>query len=95
MNLLPRFGQAFPTEAGPQDFMPLGGALPRALEGRNVKLFAQRAEDLFEIHSRLASRQAVIQHALLQGRERITVLDHLYFHLYLARNVSRPARAGK
>ncbi len=55
MNFLPRFGQAFPSEAGPQDFMPLGGALPRAPEGRNVKLFAQRAEDLFDVHSRLTS----------------------------------------
>jgi len=81
MNLLSRSGQALPPEAGPQDVMPLRGALPRALEGGNVKLFAQRAEDLFDVHSRPASRQAVIQHALLQGRKRINVLEHLCFHL--------------
>src|SRR5260370_28098990 len=36
MNLLPRFGQAFPTETGSQDLVALGSALPRALEGRNI-----------------------------------------------------------
>ena len=74
MNLLAGV-QALPPETRPQDRVPFHEALPRFPKHRAVDLLRQRANDLSNLHARVACRETVKHHPLLHGRERVALFD--------------------
>ncbi len=71
---LQRLGQASPREGRAEDGVALHEHLPRRAERTEVERPAQAARELLHVHVRRRRGDAVKEHPLLHGRERISVV---------------------
>src|SRR5579859_1240218 len=76
----------------PQHRMALQQILPGARKGRPVDLTAQGGNQLLNIDPRARRIQAMEEHALLQRRERVYILDRVQAHCTLVCSLSSDIR---
>src|SRR5438552_1194354 len=67
-HLLHGLRDAFPAKAAAQNRMPLGEALPGAMELRFVQWLVQRCDHLLDVSVGISSAEAVEQHPPLRRR---------------------------
>src|SRR5262249_8860213 len=65
--------ETFPVECGTQNGVMPGSSVPRLPKGSQFQVAIQGAAELLKIDCRLRSRQAVKEHALLQGRQLVNI----------------------
>src|SRR6185369_10627767 len=75
LDHLQRLGHALPGDPGTQNRVPVDDRSPRPLESINIQIPIQLTAQLRHIDAGVRLTQAMKEHPLLHGRERIDVFD--------------------